>query len=93
MTLFLETHNLDHLSPEAIVQAHVRGRGSLDPQGIRYLKHWTDPEAATLHCLVDAPDEDTLRAGQAASERLRAQEIVELFAPAEDWLAVAPAED
>ena len=43
MTLFLETHNLDHLSPEAIVQAHVRGRGSLDPQGIRYLKHWTDP--------------------------------------------------
>ena len=56
MGLFLAIHELHTYDPEAFVVAWAAGAGSR----IRCLKHWVSGNAIAL--LVEAPDEDSLRA-------------------------------
>ena len=76
MALFLNIYELDGHEPEAFVAALARGAGS----GIRCLKYWVGANAIAL--LVEAPDEDSLRAYDSD-----ATEVTELFAPARRWLS------
>jgi hypothetical protein len=49
-------------------------------------KRWLNG-GSVVHCLVEAPDEETLRSVH-EEIRLPAHELTELFAPLERWLAV-----
>lgn len=74
MCLFLEVS--DRGNAEALVQA----RSAQASRGVRLLKHWLGANGVVL--LVEAPDEQTLRACSSG-----AKEITELFAPAERWMS------
>jgi hypothetical protein len=76
MALFLNVHKLHTHEPAAYVAAWAAGAGSR----IRCLKHWVGDNAIAM--LVEAPDEDALRAYDSD-----ASEVTELFAPARRWLS------
>ena len=78
MRLFLEVHELDGCDAGAFVHA----RSVQAPRGVRLLKHWLGDDGGTVTLLVEAPDEQTLRA--CAGD---AKEVTELFAPAERWMS------
>ncbi len=78
MCLFLEVHDLDGRDAEAFVEA----RSAQGPHGVRLLKHWLGDDGGKVALLVEAPDEQTLR-GCAGG----ANEVTELFAPAERWMS------
>ncbi len=78
MALFLAIHELDGLGLEvflARLAAHA-------DEGIRCLKHWVGEDGRNVALLVEAPNEDSLR----ACDR-DAKELTELFAPAERWVS------
>jgi hypothetical protein len=77
MCLFLEVHELDGRDADAF----VRARSTQAPQGVRLLKHWLGDDGRNVAFLVEAPNEETLRACAGG-----AKEITELFAPAERWM-------
>lgn len=76
MALFLDVHELDARGAEAFVAAWSARAG----EGARCRKHWVGEDGRTVALLVEAPDEETLRACDPD-----AKEVTELFAPAERW--------
>jgi hypothetical protein len=77
MALFLEVHELKGRDPSTVLATCSEPTGD----GIRCLRHWVDGDAIAL--LVEAPDEETLRA-----RGLDPVEVTELFAPASRWAAM-----
>jgi hypothetical protein len=78
MALFLDIHDLDALGAEAFLTSWSARAND----GIRCLKHWVGEDGRSVALLVEAPNEDSLR----ACDR-DARELTELFAPAERWLS------
>jgi hypothetical protein len=78
MALFLDIHDLDALGVGAFL---TRWAAHAD-DGVRCLKHWVDEDGRNVALLVEAPNEDSLR----ACDR-DARELTELFAPAERWMS------
>jgi hypothetical protein len=77
MSLFLEVHQLEGVEPGSFIAARV----TEPPPGVRFLKQWVDPQSRKVAFLVEAPDEETLRKDASP------EEITELFAAPERWMA------
>jgi hypothetical protein len=77
MSLFLEVHQLEGLEPEGFVAARV----AEPPPGVCFLKQWVDRQSRKVAFLVEAPDAETLRKDASP------EEITELFAPPQRWMA------
>lgn len=77
MSLFLEVHQPEGLDSGGFIAARV----AEPPPGVRFLKQWVDPKSRKVAFLVEAPDEETLRKDASP------EEITELFAAPERWLA------
>jgi class 3 adenylate cyclase len=63
----MDRHNLPLASSADLDSAHVRDLEVQAEYGVRFLTYWFDPHDGTGICLVDAPDEESIRAVHAAS--------------------------
>jgi hypothetical protein len=77
MSLFVEVHELHGREPEGFIATRV----AAPPPGVRFLKQWINRECRKVAFLVEAPDQETLQRDPSA------EEITELFAAAERWMA------
>lgn len=55
MALFMDSHDLPGVTPQAVAEAHDKDLAVQDAYGVRYLSYWVDPLAGRVFCLVEAP--------------------------------------
>lgn len=78
MPLFMDTHNLDAIDPDALAGAHERDLEVQDRYGVNYRSYWFSQQPARVFCLVEAPDADAAVAVHREAHGLLADEIVEV---------------
>jgi hypothetical protein len=58
MPLFMDVHNLDGVTAEAVAGAHQKDLDVQAQYGVDYKHYWVDEEHGKVFCLVEAPDAD-----------------------------------
>lgn len=61
MPIFMDRHFIEGASQQAIADAHEKDLKLQDKFGVKFLTYWFDEERSTAFCLVDAPDEETIK--------------------------------
>lgn len=74
----MDRHNLPLATSEDLASAHARDLEVQAAYGVRFLTYWFDPQDGTGICLVDAPDEESIKAVHSASHGNTPSEIIEV---------------
>jgi len=61
MPLFMDRHFSENPTQEAIELAHQQDLKIQEKYGVKFLTYWFDEERGTTFCLIDAPDEATIK--------------------------------
>lgn len=61
MPLFMDRHYSENPTREAIELAHQQDLKLQDKYDIKFLTYWFDEERGTTFCLIEAPDESTIK--------------------------------
>src|SRR4051812_48090674 len=78
MPLFMDRHNVDGVTPEALADAHARDLAMQGKHGTKYLKYWHDQTRGCAFCLVEAPTKDAAVQVHREAHGLLAEEIMEV---------------
>ncbi|MFL6529628.1 MAG: nickel-binding protein [Chthoniobacterales bacterium] len=78
MPLFIDRHNVDGVTPEALAEAHARDLAVQDNHGTKYLKYWHDQSRGCAFCLVDAPNREAAIQVHREAHGLLAEQIMEV---------------
>ena len=79
MPLFLDIHrNVDHLSGEALKQAHTKDLELQSKYEVNYKTYWYSEAEKAVFCLVEAPDKKAADAVHREGHGLTADEIIEV---------------
>jgi len=76
--LFIDTHTIKGVTPEALADAHKKDVATGEKYGVHYTKYWLDEQTGRIHCLVDAPDQDAAVNVHREAHGLLADEIHEV---------------
>jgi class 3 adenylate cyclase len=82
MPLYMDVHpGLGDATPDDVAEAHRHDLDIQDEFGVRFLSYWfSDPEGKAF-CLVESPDEESLRACHKAAHGLMPHDVIEVGAP------------
>ena len=82
MPLYMDVHEgLGDATPDDVAAAHRRDLDVQDQYGVRFLSYWfSDPEGKAF-CLVEAPDEESMRECHKAAHGLMPHDVIEVGAP------------
>jgi class 3 adenylate cyclase len=61
MAIFMDRHDLKGATAAEIAEAHRKDLEIQDRYGVKFLTYWFDEQRGTTFCLIDAPDESTVR--------------------------------
>jgi len=75
MPLYMDIHNVQGATAEAVAGAHSKDLETQDAYGVRYLRYWVDEEQGKIFCLVDAPDAEAAATVHREAHGLVADEI------------------
>ncbi len=79
MPLYMDTHrNLEGLTTEAVVAAHMADLATQDKYGVSYRQYWFNAQEGVVYCLVDAPNAEAAIAVHREAHGLAPDEIVEV---------------
>lgn len=78
MPMFMDRHDLEDASTDAVAQAHVQDLQVQDKHNVRYLSYWFDYERQHAFCLVEAPNAEAAEAVHREAHGLLAHNIVEV---------------
>jgi hypothetical protein len=78
MPLYMDTHRVDAIDPEALAGAHQRDLEVQGKYGVDYVRYWFSEERGRVYCLVHAPDVDAAIAVHKEAHGMLADEIVEV---------------
>lgn len=80
MPLYMDVHpGLGDATPDDVAAAHQRDLDIQDDFGVRFLSYWVSAEkGGKAFCLVDSPDEDSLKECHKAAHGLMPHEVIEV---------------
>ncbi len=78
MPLYMDHHNIEGLTAEAVAEAHQKDLNTQDKHGAKALKYWFNEQNGDVFCLFDAPSAEAAEAVHREAHGLMADEIVEV---------------
>ncbi|MFE9500825.1 DUF4242 domain-containing protein [Streptomyces collinus] len=78
MPLFMDVHNIDGVTADAVAGAHEKDLATQDEFGVSYKRYWVDEKAGKVFCLVDAPNAEAANSVHRHAHGLVADEIFEV---------------
>jgi hypothetical protein len=78
MPLFMDVHQVEGATAEAVAEAHQKDVAIQDRYGVQYLKYWLDESSGKIFCLADAPDRESAIRVHREAHGLLADEIFEV---------------
>ena len=75
MPLYMDVHNVDGVTLEAVAKAHAADVAHQDEHGVNYVKYWVDEAGGKIFCLVEAPDAEAANTVHREAHGLVADEI------------------
>ncbi|RKS80236.1 uncharacterized protein DUF4242 [Motilibacter peucedani] len=78
MALFMDMHQLDAVSMDAVRQAHSADLAIQHEHGVDYQRYWVDEAQGKVFCLVEAPDAESATAVHRAAHGLVADAIFQV---------------
>jgi class 3 adenylate cyclase len=78
MPIYMDRHQGENLTPEAVAEAHAADLKIQDEYGCRFITYWFDEERDSVFCLVDAPDQSAVRKVHEAAHGFGNNEIMEV---------------
>ncbi|MGB7859996.1 MAG: nickel-binding protein [Acidimicrobiia bacterium] len=80
MALYMDVHDgLGDATPDDVAAAHQRDLEIQDDFGVEFLSYWVSAEVGgKAFCLVDAPDEDSLRACHKVAHGLMPHNVIQV---------------
>lgn len=78
MPLFMDRHNIEGVTPEALAEAHEKDLAVQEKHGTKYLNYWHDQTRGCVFCLVDAPNKEAAVQVHREAHGLVADEIIEV---------------
>ena len=78
MPYFMDRHDLEGATPEAIAQAHVKDIEIQDRYAVRFIHYWYDHDRQHAFCLAQGPDIDTIGAVHEAAHGLLPNRVIEV---------------
>ena len=80
MPLFIDSHDVTGVTPEAIADAHLKDVAVQGRYGVRYVKYWMNEGRGKVFCLCTAPDAESANRVHREAHGLVAERIVEIDA-------------
>jgi hypothetical protein len=78
MSLFMDVHNLDDVTLEAVAGAHQADLATQGQYDVEYLRYWVDEGHGKVFCLVEAPTADAAAQVHKEAHGLVADEIYQV---------------
>lgn len=78
MPLFMDVHNIENVTTDAVATAHAADLQTQGDHDVRYLRYWVDEQQGRVYCLVDAPSAEAASAVHREAHGLVADEIHEV---------------
>ena len=78
MPLYMDRHDGENLTPEAVAEAHAADLRIQDKYGCKFLTYWYDDERDSVFCLVDAPDMTAVHKAHLEAHGFDNNEIMEV---------------
>jgi class 3 adenylate cyclase len=78
MPIYMDRHQGENLTPEAVAEAHAADIKIQQEYGCRFITYWFDHERDSVFCLVDAPDKSSVRKVHEAAHGFGNNEIMEV---------------
>ena len=82
--LFMDVHELDSVTAEAVADAHLKDLAVQDQFGVSFIRYWVDEENAKVYCLAEAPDAAAVSSAHARAHGLIPQQVHEVTDGVED---------
>ena len=87
--LFMDVHELDSVTAEAVAEAHLADLAVQDDFGVNFVRYWVDETNARVYCLSSATDAGSVSAAHARAHGLIPRHV---YAVAEGIEATAAGE-
>ncbi|NND85017.1 MAG: DUF4242 domain-containing protein [Acidimicrobiia bacterium] len=85
MPLYMDVHpGLGDATPEDVAEAHRKDLEMQDEFGVRFVSYWISESPDKAFCLVEAPDEESLRKCHKAAHGLVPHQVIEVGSGALD---------
>ncbi len=82
MPLYMDVHpGLGEATPDDVAAAHQRDLALQDQYGVRFLSYWFSDPSGKAFCLVEAPDEESMRECHKAAHGLMPHDVIEVGGP------------
>jgi len=78
MSLFMDVHNLDDVTLDAVAGAHQADLATQGQYDVEYRRYWVDEARGKVFCLVEAPTADAAARVHKEAHGLVADEIYEV---------------
>jgi class 3 adenylate cyclase len=78
MPIFVDRHDMEGLSAEAVAQDHLKDLQIQDRYGVKFLTYWFDEERGAGFCLIEAPDVETAQRVHREAHGHVAAEVIEV---------------
>jgi hypothetical protein len=78
MSLFMDVHNLDDVTLEAVAGAHAADLATQGEYDVEYRRYWVDETRGKVFCLVEAPTADAAARVHKEAHGLVADEIYQV---------------
>jgi hypothetical protein len=78
MSLYMDVHNLDDVTLEAVAGAHEADLATQGEYDVEYLRYWVDETHGKVFCLVEAPTADAAAQVHKEAHGLVADEIYQV---------------
>ena len=78
MPLYMDRHDIEGVTPEALAEAHEKDLAVQHKHGTKYLNYWHDQRRGCVFCLVEAPNKEAAVETHREAHGLLANEIIEV---------------
>ena len=78
MPLYMDRHDGENLTPEAVAEAHAADIKLQDKYKVKFITYWYDDDRDSVFCLVDAPDMSTVHKVHNEAHGFNHNEIMEV---------------
>jgi hypothetical protein len=82
--LFMDVHDLDAVTADAVADAHQKDLAIQDEFGVNFVRYWVDETNAKVYCLAEAANAQSVSAAHAAAHGLVPQNVHEVTDGHED---------
>jgi len=76
--LFMDVHQLDSVTAEAVADAHRKDLAVQDEYGVNFVRYWVDEANAKVYCLAEAGDARAISSAHAQAHGLVPQNVYEV---------------